>query len=71
MESLPDPSETVDDEWAAMKIRFNKEGLVWDKLEQEERLLQVCSAANISFERFLYVFFIEFKKFNLYSFPKL
>jgi chromosome segregation ATPase len=41
MESLPEPSDTVDDEWASMKIRFNKEGLVWDKLTQEDRLLQV------------------------------
>ena len=41
MESLPEPSDTVDDEWASMKIRFNKEGLVWDKLNQDDRLLQV------------------------------
>merc|ERR1712013_25162 len=41
MESLPEPSDTVDDEWAAMKIRFKKEGLAWDKLGQDDRLLQV------------------------------
>jgi len=41
MESLPEPSDTVDDEWASMKIRFHKEGLVWDKLSLEDRILQV------------------------------
>lgn len=41
MDSLPEPSEVVEDEWAAMKIRFTKEGLQWDRLSQEERLLQV------------------------------
>ena len=41
MESLPEPSDLVEDEWAAMKIRFKKEGLNWDKLSQEERILQV------------------------------
>ena len=41
MESLPPPSELVEDEWAAMKIRFSKEGLVWDKLSPEDRILQV------------------------------
>ena len=43
MESLPEPSDLVEDEWAAMKIRFKKEGLNWDKLSQEERILQVMS----------------------------
>lgn len=41
MDSLPEPSDLVEDEWAAMKIRFKKEGLNWDKLGQEERILQV------------------------------
>ena len=41
MESLPEPSDLVEDEWAAMKIRFKKEGLNWDKLGPEERILQV------------------------------
>ena len=49
MESLPEPSDTVDDEWAAMKIRFKKEGLAWDKLGQDDRLLQVL---NILFTNF-------------------
>jgi hypothetical protein len=41
MESLPEPSNTVDDEWASMKIRFSKEGISWDKQGWEGRLLQV------------------------------
>ena len=41
MDSLPEPSDLVEDEWAAMKIRFKKEGLNWDKLGQDERILQV------------------------------
>ena len=41
MDSLPEPSETVEDEWASMKIRFHKEGLVWNKLDADERILQV------------------------------
>ena len=41
MDSLPEPSETVEDEWASMKIRFRKEGLEWDRLSQQDRLLQV------------------------------
>ena len=46
MESLPEPSDLVEDEWAAMKIRFKKEGLNWDKLSQEERILQVKSVIS-------------------------
>ena len=41
MDSLPEPSETVEDEWAAMKIRFRKEGLDWDRLSDQDRILQV------------------------------
>ena len=41
MDSLPEPSETVEDEWASMKIRFHKEGLIWNKLDADERILQV------------------------------
>lgn len=46
MDSLPEPSDLVEDEWAAMKIRFKKEGLNWDKLGQEERILQVMSVIS-------------------------
>ena len=56
MDSLPEPSDLVEDEWAAMKIRFNKEGLSWDRLSQEDRTLQVnspspgcdCSESSVS-----------------------
>ena len=48
MDSLPEPSDLVEDEWAAMKIRFNKEGLSWDKLDPEERILQVQMMSVIS-----------------------
>ena len=48
MDSLPEPSDLVEDEWAAMKIRFNKEGLSWDKLGPEERILQVQMMSVIS-----------------------
>jgi len=41
MDSLPEPSEVIPDEWAAMKLRFRKEGLPWDTLSLEDRLLQV------------------------------
>ena len=41
LDSLPEPSELVEDEWAAMKIRFSREGLLWDKLGQDQRTLQV------------------------------
>ena len=41
MDSIPEPSECVEDEWAAMKIRFTKEGLHWDKLSPDDRILQV------------------------------
>merc|ERR1712087_620631 len=41
MDSLPEPSETVEDEWASMKIRFRKEGLDWSKLTDQDRILQV------------------------------
>ena len=47
MESLPEPSDLVEDEWAAMKIRFKKEGLNWDKLGPEERILQVIMMSLI------------------------
>ena len=43
MDSLPEPSETVEDEWASMKIRFRKEGLDWSKLSDQDRILQVIS----------------------------
>ena len=43
MDSLPEPSETVEDEWASMKIRFRKEGLDWSKLSDRDRILQVIS----------------------------
>ena len=43
MDSLPEPSETVEDEWASMKIRFRKEGLDWSKLSHQDRILQVIS----------------------------
>ena len=43
MDSLPEPSETVEDEWASMKIRFRKEGLDWAKLSDQDRILQVIS----------------------------
>ena len=48
MDSLPEPSDLVEDEWAAMKIRFNKEGLNWDKLGPGERILQVNIMSVIS-----------------------
>ena len=41
LDSLPEPSELVEDEWGAMKIRFSREGLSWDKLGQDQRTLQV------------------------------
>ncbi len=41
MDSLPAPSELVEDEWAAMRIRFQREGLQYDSLTGEQRLLQV------------------------------
>ena len=41
MDSLPEPSETVEDEWASMKIRFRKEGLDWARLSDQDRILQV------------------------------
>ena len=50
MDSLPEPSDLVEDEWAAMKIRFNKEGLNWDKLSPGERILQVKMMPVISRE---------------------
>ena len=43
MDSLPEPSETVEDEWASMKIRFRKEGLDWSKLSEQDRILQVIN----------------------------
>ena len=43
MDSLPEPSETVEDEWASMKIRFRKEGLDWARLSDQDRILQVLS----------------------------
>ena len=46
MDSLPEPSETVEDEWASMKIRFRKEGLDWSKLSDQDRILQVTSDQN-------------------------
>ena len=51
MDSLPEPSETVEDEWASMKIRFRKEGLDWSKLSDQDRILQVI---NIFRPDFLY-----------------
>ena len=48
MDSLPEPSDLVEDEWAAMKIRFSKEGLNWDKLGPGERILQVKMVSVIS-----------------------
>ena len=48
MESLPAPSELVEDEWAAMRIRFQREGLQYDSLTGDQRLLQV---QRIGFQR--------------------
>ena len=49
LDSLPEPSELVEDEWGAMKIRFSREGLSWDKLGQDQRTLQVPPASNNSY----------------------
>jgi hypothetical protein len=49
MESLPAPSELVEDEWAAMRIRFQREGLQYGSLSADQRLLQVqrqCHASS-------------------------
>lgn len=41
MDCLPEPSNSLDDEWANMKMRFSQEGVTWAKLNKDERLLQV------------------------------
>jgi hypothetical protein len=51
MESLPAPSEMVEDEWAAMRIRFQREGLQYDSLSTDQRLLQVQRIRHDSRER--------------------
>jgi hypothetical protein len=40
MDCLPEPSNSLDDEWANMKMRFSQEGVSWPKLSKDERLLQ-------------------------------
>ena len=41
MDSLPDPSQLVEDEEAGMRLRFSREGLSWENLSPEQKLLQV------------------------------